>query len=202
MKKVVVSIVAVAAMSSYGFAGGDIAPVEPVAVVPVVEVSPFYMGFGLSAVSTRDSHISLDFTSEKSGQDRTVDVSAMAGYDFNEYIALEGRYMTSMFEEDFLSRSSWGIYAKPQYPVTDDFSVYALLGYGGLRANGKARNLTHVNETGFQWGLGVSYAVSEHAEVFFDYVNIANDMDADVFLGSPFANVDSDALTLGVTYNF
>ena len=197
MKRIIVSV---AVMSSLAFAGGDIAPV----VVPVVidEVSPFYMGFGLSAVSTRNSRTSLSFTSDKRGQDRTGDVSAMMGYDFNPYIALEGRYMTSIFKEDFLNRSSWGIYAKPQYPVTDEFSVYALLGYGGLRANGRGRELIHVDDTGFQWGLGISYAVSDHADVFFDYVNVANDMGADVFFGSPFADVDSDALTVGVTYNF
>ena len=197
MKRIILSV---AVMSSLAFAGGDVAPV----VVPVVidEVSPFYMGLGLSAVSTRNSRISLSFTSDKREQDRTGDVSAMVGYDFNPYIALEGRYMTSMFDEDELSRSSWGIYAKPQYPVTEEFSVYALLGYGGLRANGKGRTLVHVNDTGFQWGLGISYAVSDHADVFFDYVNVANDMDSDVFRGSPFAEVDSDALTVGVTYNF
>ena len=94
------------------------------------------------------------------------------------------------------------IYAKPQYPVTDEFSMYALLGYGGMRVNGKGRALTHVNETGFQWGLGVSYAVSERADVFVDYMNIAKDMDTDVFQGSPFADVDLDAVTVGVTYNF
>ncbi len=200
MKKIALSVVTIVTMSSLAFAGGDIAPV--VAPVVIDEVSPFYMGLGLSAVSTRNSRTSLDFFSDKNGQDRTGDVSAMVGYDFNPYIALEGRYMTSIFEEDFLNRSSWGIYAKPQYPVTEEFSVYALLGYGGMRANGKGRALVHVNETGFQWGLGVSYAVSDHADVFFDYVNIANDMDTDVFLGSPFAEVDSDALTLGVSYNF
>jgi len=201
LKKIALSVVTIATMSSLAFAGGDIAPVEPVAVV-VDEISPFYMGFALSAVSTRNSRTSLDFFSDKNGQDRTGDVSVLAGYDFNEYIALEGRYMTSIFDEDYLARSSWGIYAKPQYPVTEAFSVYALLGYGGMRVNGKGRSFNHVNETGFQWGIGVSYAVSDHADVFFDYVNIANDMDADVFLGSPFEEVDSDAVTVGVTYNF
>ena len=70
MKRIIVSV---AVMSSLAFAGGGFKGVEP-AVVPVIpivveEVSPFYVGLGLSAVSTRDG--SLDFFSEKSGQDRT-----------------------------------------------------------------------------------------------------------------------------------
>ena len=38
--------------------------------------------------------------------------------------------------------------------------------------------------------------------MFFDYVDVANDMDSDIFNGIPFEKVDSDALTMGVTYNF
>lgn len=200
MKKIALSVVTAVTISSLAFAGGDVAPV--VAPVVIDEVRPFYIGLGLSAVSTRDSRTSLKFFDNKDGQEETGDVSAMVGYDFNPYIAIEGRYMTSMWYEDSLNRNSWGIYAKPQYPVTDEFSVYVLLGYGGMRVNSISRSLIHVHDTGFQWGLGLSYAVSEHADVFFDYVDVANNMDSDIFDGVPFAEVDSDALTVGVTYNF
>ena len=206
MKRIVLSV---AVMSSLAFAGGgfkDVEPaVEPVIAVVVEEVSPFYVGLGLSAVSTRDG--SLDIFSETGGQDRTGDILLMAGYEFNQYIAVEGRYMTSVFDEDVLTRDSWGIYAKPTYPVNDAFSVYALLGYGGLTVDGKGSalipaNRSDVDDSGFQWGLGGSYAATENISIFADYVSIATDMDADIFMGSLLKEVSSDAFTLGVTYNF
>jgi len=201
MRKIILSAVVI---SSFAFAGGgfkDVEPaVEPVVPIVVEEVSPFYVGLGLSGVSTGDGD--LDIFSEKVGRDRTGDILAMAGYEFNPYIALEGRYMTSVFDEDFLTRDSWGIYAKPQYPLTGEFSLYALIGYGGLNVDGKGLSLTDVSDTGFQWGLGASYEVIENIAIFADYVSIAKDMDADIFRGSLLRDVSSDAFTLGATYNF
>ena len=206
MKRIVLSV---AVMRSSAFAGGgfkDVEPaVEPVIAVVVEEVSPFYVGLGLSAVSTRDGD--LNFFDGEAGQDRTGDILVMAGYEFNQYVAVEGRYMTSITDEDVITRDSWGIYVKPQYPATEDFTLYALLGYGGLTVDGKGsalipRNRSDVDDTGFQWGLGASYAIIENVSIFADYVSIATDMDADIFMGSLLKEVSSDAFTLGVTYNF
>lgn len=208
MKKVILSVVAIVTMNSFGFAGGDFETVEPMSAVSVVEeVSPFYVGLGLSNVSTRNSRVSLGFFEDKALQEETGDILLMAGYEFNPYIAVEGRYMTSAFGEDVLTRDSWGVYVKPQYPVNDEFSVYALLGYGGMTVDGKGSTLlplnrSDVDENGFQWGLGVSYDLNSHFAIFFDYVNVAKDMDVDILMGSPFAKVDSDALSMGVTYHF
>ena len=58
-----------------------------------------------------------------------------------------------------------------------------------------------VDDSGFQWGLGASYVMTETFSVFFDYVSLASDMESDAFLGNT-PDVDSDALTLGVIYNF
>jgi len=201
MKKAVLVTVAIVTMSSFGFAGGDIEPVETVPFVEA-EVSPFYVGLGLSAVSTRDSDESWEPFKDKIGQEDTGDILLMAGYEFNQYIAVEGRYMTSVFGEDDITRDSWGIYVKPQYPATDAFTLYALLGYGGLNADGKGIHFVKVNDTGFQWGLGASYDLNTHFSIFFDYVNIANDMDADLFRGSFLEEVDSDALSVGIPYHF
>ena len=202
MNKIVHSVWAVAAMSSLGFAGGDMKDVEP-AVEPVVAVeeekSGLYAGLGISALSTREG--SLDFFSEKSGQDRTGNLLFMAGYEFNTYVAVEGRYSTYIAEEDFLNSDTWGIYLKPQYPVNEDFKLYALLGFGGMDAEGVNGYDVDVDDSGFQWGLGVSYAMTETVSVFLDYVSLASDMESNAFLGAT-PDVDSDALTLGVTYNF
>lgn len=200
MKNIILSVVAI---GSFGFAGGDIEPVKAESVLEEA-VSPFYLGLGLSNVSTRGSSISLDFFKDKTAQDETGDILLMAGYDFNKYMAIEGRYTDSMVGEDLLTRESWGVYVKPKYPATQAFTLYALLGYGGLSVDGKGSNIADVDDTSFQWGVGASYALNAHLSIFFDYVNIANDMDADILVldGLSFSGVDSDALSVGLTYSF
>ena len=193
------------ALSSGLYAGGDIVKdVEPVITIPAtVEEAKnnLYVGIGLSAVSTRES--SLDFFSVEPGQDRTGDISLIAGYDFNEYLAVEGRYMVSVAEEDILDRTSWGIYLKPQYPVTEDMKVYALLGFGGFDVSGT--NHTGINidadDTGFQWGLGGSYKILDNLSIFVDYLNIADNVEAAAFVSNN-VDIDSDAFTIGILYHF
>ena len=204
MKNITLSVLVMMAIGNISYAGGDIAPVvEPEVTVPAinesVSESGFYVGLGVSAVSTRES--GLDFFSEKEGQDRTGDITLLAGYDFNQYIAVEGRYMVSVTEEDILERSSWGIYVKPQYPIYEDFKVYALLGYGGFDADGIDGSTVNVDETSFQWGIGASYEVMDNISIFVDYLNIANDVETTTFITSP-SDVDSDAITVGMTYKF
>ena len=202
MKKIVLSVWAVAALSSLGFAGGNMKDVEP-AVEPVVEVveaeKNFYVGLGLSALSTGTGD--MDFFDNHSDRDRTVNLLLVAGYEFNPYMAVEGRYSTYVYQEDSLNSDTWGVYVKPQYPVNNDFSLYALVGFGGMTVDGIDGADIDVDDTGFQWGLGVNYAYSEDTTFFVDYVSIANDMDADSWGGTA-AEVSADAITLGVTYNF
>jgi len=64
MKKIALSAVAMMAVSSMAFAGGDFETIEPVVTVPVVEEvdnSSFYLGLGLSAVSSRDASVKYEF---------------------------------------------------------------------------------------------------------------------------------------------
>jgi opacity protein-like surface antigen len=201
MKKVLFSVVAMATMSTLSFAGGDIDPVEPMVDTPVMAASHsgLYLGLGLTASSTGIGTVSV--FSENSGQDRLGDITFQAGYEFNPYIAVEGRYSTSLFAEDFIERDSWGVYLKPQYPVNDAMTVYALLGYGGMTLDGIDGVRASLDDNGFQWGLGASYDVSNNVAVFIDYVSIANDMSADSFPASSL-DISSQAVTLGVTYKF
>ena len=183
-------------ISSLSFAGGDIVSpdISDVAYVPTPEVAHendfFYVGLGLSAVSARDTDTSLSFTSEKEGQDRLGNISLLAGYNYNEYLALEGRYTTSFTKEDFTEMDGQSIFAKVQYPATEDASVYGLLGYG--RVNIDSRTYLDIDESGFQWGLGANYKATDELYVFADYTSLANDLE----------NVDTDAVTVGITYRF
>ena len=205
MKKIVLSVSAVAAINSLVFAGGgmkEVTPVvEPVVIIPMAEeVSGFYVGLGLSAVSTRDATISMNFFNVKDGQDRLGNVSFFGGYNVNEYIAVEGRYTNTFSDEDLVEMDGWSLFVKPQYPVSENFSVYALLGFGGVTMDGVNASGVDVDDSGFQWGLGMGYAMTENFDVFIDYTSLAADMDGVYYNGA--LEVDADAITLGVNYNF
>ena len=132
-----------------------------------------------------------------------------AGYKYNAYVALEGRY-TFGFSTDYKQGdlpdgtigydgdpSIWGIYLKPVYPI-GNFSLYALLGYGGVMLEDIAGGDAY--ESGFQWGIGASYAFTEHISGFVDYVSLYDDTGFDY--RARLDDVDSDTWTLGVSYRF
>ena len=206
MKKIKLSILAFVSVSSMVFAGGEIdAPLvsldEATSTIDASGIhSDFYVGLALSAVSTRESGVSLSFTSVNKGADRLGNVSFLAGYDFNDYITVEGRYTTSFAKDDTTQMSGFSIFAKPQYAVSEDFSLYGLLGYGTVTLDSATvHNNVDVDDIGFQWGLGANYKVSNEVSVFVDYTSLANDMDGSYIHAN---SADVDALTVGVTYRF
>jgi opacity protein-like surface antigen len=83
------------------------------------------------------------------------------------------------------------------YPI-GDFSVYALLGYGGVSLSNLENGDAY--ESGFQWGLGAGYAFTENISVFADYVKLYDDTGFDYRAQN--ANVDSDTWTIGLSYKF
>ncbi|MDQ1325702.1 MAG: hypothetical protein QG564_826 [Campylobacterota bacterium] len=218
MKKITASIVATLAMNAFAFAGGDIAPVEPEVTVPeVVESTPgaFYVGLGYSYVNANiDSFgvLTNDLALVDYQESGELDVSAdsvlfLAGYNFNQYFGLEGRYSMNVsdleFEGDDVDGevdgdvTNIGIYLKGMYPVTEEFNVYALLGYGQVKYEVEDMDLS---ESGFQWGLGASYAVTENIGVFADYTRLYDDEGFDGELLDTDIMVDS--VNVGVTYTF
>ena len=198
MKKITLSLVSVMALSGFAYAGGDI---EPVVVEPIVveDNSAFYLGLGFGGAQLNVDATSEEFTSTA--------MMLQAGYQYNEYVALEGRYsfgFSTDYDQGITSGldtygdiSSWGIYVKPMYPI-GDFSIYGLLGYGGVMLS-DVRN-GDAYESGLQFGLGASYDVTENVSVFADYVWLYDDTGFDY--RAQLEDVDSDAWTLGVSYRF
>ncbi len=200
MKKLTLSLAALAAMGTFAVAGGDIAPVEPVVDTPVVVPSDagFYIGgaYGYGKMDVSDSALNY-------AHDENFDSFMLqAGYKINPYIAVEARYWfvgsgdwadgttpTPSFDTD-----SWGIYIKPMYPVTDAFDVYALLGYGDTNPEIGGQGPGYDTD-GFQWGLGASYDITSNVAVFVDYVNLYDDTNSG-------EDLQIDTWNFGVTYKF
>lgn len=214
MKRIILAVLCV---SSFGIAGGDFKDVEP-AVVPVVPIAEedkgaLYVGLGLiynRIYTTKSSW----FNKVPLQQDQTGGLSGIVGYDFNEYIAVEGRITKTLFERDYADMWEYSIFLKPQYPVTEDFKVYGLLGFGlvqvdGYDGNNPAANIgsTILDDTGFQWGLGASYMVTEDLSLFADYTSSADDADIDLMRissGDPaeYDELSVDGITIGLLYHF
>jgi len=213
MKKITLSLMAVVAMSSYGFAGGDIVPAPM--VMDEVDNSSFYVGAGLIYTRTYGDDSSW-FDEETPGQDEAGGLGLIVGYNINQYIAVEGRLASTFFDEDYAETFTYSLFAKPQYPVTEDFKIYGLLGFGGVNVDttsdssgdfisaNPGTNL--IDEVSFQWGLGASYAVTEEIEIFLDYTSLLNgaDINTRLYAWDPkyYTEINVDAVTLGVTYKF
>ncbi|MEA2047109.1 MAG: porin family protein [Campylobacterota bacterium] len=214
MKKIVLSAVAVAAMGTFAIAGGDIAPVEPVVetpyVEPVAEVGGFYLGLAygwqnltLDNTVPGDGNLDADFGS----------IMIDAGYKFNPYIAVEGRYWFGLSSSNDLSWKSdlnsditvdsWALYVKPMYPVTDAINIYALLGYGSTDVTydiPTGGSLTSDSVDGFSWGIGADYAFTDNWAVFIDYTSAIND--ESVYVDGDKFDASVDMVNFGVNYTF
>jgi hypothetical protein len=217
MKKIVLSL---AALATLGFAEGTAVQNAPANETKIDETG-FYAGLGISAMSSRDSSVSMDIFDVTYGQDRLGNINLIAGYMINDYLAVEGRYATTFTDEDRVELSSqWGLFVKPLYKFDDDdnraagddyWAVYALLGYGNATLEGTNNAITDVDDGGFQWGIGLSYTFREHSDaeeyqykdvwtIFFDYTFVGSDMDGYYYNGA--RKVDADAFTVGLTYKF
>ena len=212
MKKFNLSLVAVLAMSTFAIAGGDIAPVEPVVVYeePVVEDKGFYLGLGYGFLSAdRTTRVPGEDNSFTQGTGDYDQIMLQAGYKFNSYVAVEGRYWLGLSDNAWATISNnliqsvgeidaWGLYVKPMYPVTPAFDIYALLGYATTDysiTNGSSGDLD-----GFSWGLGASYEFNNNIAVFVDYTLLYDD-DSTNALGWKVED-EVDVWTFGFSYNF
>ena len=136
MKKVLLSAITIMALSSVSTAGKNVAPVlsevEPIAeVTPKIENNGFYVGLGYTMLGryttekfSTKSHLSYDIKTSQN-------ILASVGYKYNDYIAVEGRYLFEMNHysernnnlfEEYNDVSTYGIYLKPMYtvPFTED----------------------------------------------------------------------------------
>lgn len=195
-------MVALLLSSSYAFSGGDVASiVEPVADIPVVvepEVSSFYAGLGYSCLQMGLDAPYLDMRAMTAA-------SVLAGYNFNNYIAVEGRYTASIGDitvktigsetDESMDMANIGLYLKPQYSF-DKFGIYALLGYGQVSLD----NGTSYSEAGIQYGAGINVMATTNISLFADLRRLHDDVGFDNFDLN--RDVMSSSYTLGVNYLF
>ena len=164
-KNILVTLLAVVTVSTSLWAGGKgVAPVEaPVEPVPTMNTpTPVYLGLGL-LWGQYDGF--CGDSPDCPYEDVTYGALLRAGYEWNQYIGVEARMLATFWKADPLGGQKLqhlGLFAKPMYPLGEDFNVYGLLGYGWTKskvgASGTA--LTEVDDSGFSAGLGLEYDLS------------------------------------------
>ena len=196
------TIAAFAAATTLAVAGPGV--VE--AYEPEIDYSSAYVGIGYGFGTAEADAGVYQFDVIES---QTVDnIALQAGYNFNQYIAVEGRYNIGLDEDvaysdgytDTVSVDTLAIYAKPQYPVTPELSVYGLLGYAWNTLNSLDGD---VDVDGFAWGLGAKYEVYTDVEVFIDYTSVYDDTETfDTYSGLIDVDENIYNVTVGATYKF
>ncbi|HEO99525.1 MAG: porin family protein [Campylobacterales bacterium] len=214
MKKFILSLASVMAMGTFATAGGSIMNVEP-AIEPVIAIeepdeNTFYAGLGyayqniniegseaINAVAYPPLYGETDISAHA--------LTLLAGYGFNHYLAVEGRYTFSLGDLDIENNGGEGeidadlsnlaLYLKPMYPI-GGLTLYGLLGYGKVTLDDGEK----YSESGFQWGIGAGYNINDTIGVFVDYTRLYDDKGFDTIWGDQ--DVVVDAVNVGVTYEF
>jgi len=210
MRTIKLSLVSIMAFGSLAYAGGDIAPVVEEPVV-VESNSAFYVGLGYGYFNQSVDNIDI----ASSVADIELDTNSIfiqAGYQYNQYVAVEGRYWFGVSD---ISQSggvnpgdhsgdldAWGIYVKPMYPVADNFDIYALLGYADTSV--EYNTGSYWDTDGFSWGIGAQYEVMDNVLIFADYLNLGmpSDFDYDPANKNVDADIDIYTFNVGLSYKF
>jgi len=203
MKKMRLAIAAIAALSISAHAGKNYipAPVEPIPV-PVEVVPPLglYIGGGLTyAKSSCQCDTSVKFSDGSTSRVRngkSYGVHLKLGYNYNEYIGIEGRYIYTPWGDKDRTIKHYGLYIKPTYPVNEHFDIYALLGYGKTECETIKQSYK-----GFAWGAGAEYTFNKKVEgrkdglgVYIEYLRPLKKT------GNK--NIKIDMVNVGASYNF
>lgn len=149
-------------LSNTIYAGGKrvIYAESPVAPIENVDPSAWYLGAGLVWAKLGGCDlVNCEY------EDVTYGAMLRGGYDYNQYVGLEARYIRTFLDEGPFGGTPlehMGIYLKPQYPMSEHVNVYALLGYGYTKNLGNGARLDYFDsDSGFAAGLGIEYDLSD-----------------------------------------
>ncbi len=198
----------------------DVEPVEPAIAeipdtAPAKDIQP-YFGGALGSMSTDVKsqakvcggcqYDKLNQSTSKApdkilnwgGSDSATNLMVLAGVEVNDNLAVEARITKAVSDFEIkdhkpISFSNAALYLKPQAKF-EDFSAYALLGYGISSIDFMGKN-TKTN--GFQYGAGGSYSVNDQLAVFADYTKLMGSSKK-ISKASTLQNVDS--VNAGIIY--
>ncbi len=195
-------------LSSLALAGGDknVAEVKTIEIPCETPFNHFYIGLGLSGINFAD-----DNTEETL---QSLGATLKVGYQYNEYIALEARYSQSVGDVAYdkgtilvgtnisnypTDSQNIALHIRPSYSL-GDFTLYGLLGYGMLTYTDLPTGTSDKTESGFQWGIGLEYLITDNISIFIDYTALYNGTGFDGHI--PTSDARSSMGTVGLAYHF
>ncbi|CAE6881362.1 outer membrane beta-barrel protein [Vibrio sp. B1FLJ16] len=126
----------------------------------------FYAGALLSYSNAEYHHTSSSSVAEGS----PFLLQAQAGYFFNDYLALEARYGTSVQRDNGLAVDSLTSgFAKFNIPVSERVALYGLAGYSSVQID--QQKVGSNDEQGFSFGMGAHYALDKQSAVVFEFID-------------------------------
>ena len=148
-----------------------VAPKTTAPVIPPVAASNFYFGLGATTLKAKQEADTTVVPNVASFSDKQVGVTARLGYDFMDYLGAELRGSSALSKEDAGNQKikQIGAYLKPNFDITDSLNLYGLL--GASKVNMSNPGAMNDKETGFSYGLGLYYGVSDSFSVFLDAVD-------------------------------
>jgi opacity protein-like surface antigen len=224
-KKLLLSAIAFFAVNSYTFADEYYSNYNSDAGTSYLQQqhfgTGFYAGLAYGYTSVEDDYYEYFPTAGLSVQ-TDIDYNALlfqGGYQYNPYIAFEFRYWMSFGDGDYSISSNypplyptpagsyadfdaWGLYLKPMYPISNELSVYALLGLSGVSVTGEP-GWDLLDDNDFSWGVGASYAITPNILLFADYANLYDGtIDYYGFDSESTQDSSADTINVGVSYRF
>ena len=171
----------------------------PRLITPENLKSGIYGGFGLGAAAL-GFNTSPSLFGDKTGNNAMIDLSVIAGYNYNKYLALEARTKVSAAYDNRLDVTGASIFFKPKYEVYKNIDLYSLIGYGVVKAEQVNSSDTKAKSKGAQIGVGANYNIGKNFKVFADYLYLGKDSNAKY--NNAKSIMKSSAITGGITYDF
>lgn len=171
------------------------------------DVQNFYVGgqYNKTTLEEKESGLSasIDFGS----------LTALAGYKFNEFIAVEARIGTGINDKSFSEdgyKESFGVdlqtmlIAKASYKLSNEFSVFALAGYSKTefeyKESGPSYSFSETDSlSGLALGIGAEFRFANNFAVNLEYVMLP---DETLREGSYSFKLEANNLSVGVNYYF
>jgi OOP family OmpA-OmpF porin len=216
-KLILVSLIGLSTVSTYSLAGGKgvSAAASPVIPIETIDPSPWYLGAGIvwAKLSGCDLQPGCNY------EDTTYGAMVRGGYEYNEYVGIEARYIRTFLDEGpegGTPLAHAGIFLKPQYPVSERVNLYGLLGYGYTENLGNGARLDYFDsDWGFSAGAGIEYDLSDREGDRIENGNYDRPFDGYADQGKGWSLFldyqrlliksdvpDMDAVSLGLRYDF
>jgi outer membrane autotransporter protein len=167
----------------------------------MVAAENYYVGAQYSQASYEQSNVPSSSVYANGKADPSA-LTLIGGYEFNQHVALEGRFAFNAGDDEFEFSSGSSVKTELSYllSVLGKFSVggkvspYALVGFSDFELDAEGGQAVEGN--GFSFGAGVDFQVSDNTAISLEYVQYAS---IDITGGG---DADLTALSIGVSYSF